>query len=98
MTLFLIACIHEIIGHFYLRVNQYLYPDEKISSPMPIYPSDYAKERGKESGEVVEDNLFGNYQNFLRVHTKSICPNCKMILNRDKIRGRMTYYCKNCQR
>ena len=29
---------------------------------MPIYPSDYAKERGKESGEVVEENLFGNYQ------------------------------------
>jgi len=43
-------------------------------------------------------NVKGNYQNFLQVHTKSICPNCKMILNRDKIRGRMTYYCKNCQR
>ena len=62
LTIFLIACIHEIIGHFYLRVNQYLYPDEKISSPMPNYPSDYAEERGKESGEVIEENLFGNYQ------------------------------------
>ena len=40
----------------------------------------------------------GNYQNFLQVHTKSICPNCKMPLNRVKIGGRMTYYCDNCQR
>ena len=40
----------------------------------------------------------GNYQNFLQVHTKSICPNCKSILNRVKIGGRMTYYCINCQR
>ena len=40
----------------------------------------------------------GNYQNFLQVHTKNICPNCKSILNRVKIGGRMTYYCINCQR
>lgn len=57
----------------------------------------------KEKGTTIKSytsslNVFGNYQNFLQVHTKSICPNCKMILNRDKIRGRMTYYCKNCQR
>lgn len=40
----------------------------------------------------------GNYQNFLQVHTKNICPNCKIALNRVKIKGRMTYYCKECQR
>ncbi len=40
----------------------------------------------------------GNYQNFLQVHTKSICPNCQKALNRVKIGGRMTYYCDECQR
>ena len=40
----------------------------------------------------------GEYQAFLQVHTKNICPNCKMTLNRVKIDRRMTYYCKNCQR
>ncbi len=40
----------------------------------------------------------GNYQNFLNVHTKSICPHCKNTLIRDKINGRTTYYCKYCQR
>ena len=40
----------------------------------------------------------GNYQNFLNVHTKNICPHCKTALIRVKINGRTTYYCKNCQR
>lgn len=40
----------------------------------------------------------GSYQEFLQVHTKMLCPNCKMTLNRVKINGRMTYYCANCQR
>ena len=40
----------------------------------------------------------GNYQNFLNVHTKNICPHCKNALNRVKINGRTTYYCNNCQR
>ena len=43
-------------------------------------------------------NVKGNYQNFLNVHTKSECPHCKSILFRDKINGRTTYYCNNCQR
>ena len=40
----------------------------------------------------------GSYQEFLKVHTKNVCPNCKMPLNRVKIEGRMTYYCNRCQR
>ena len=40
----------------------------------------------------------GNYQNFLNVHTKNICPHCKNALVRVKINGRTTYYCKTCQR
>lgn len=42
--------------------------------------------------------VIGGYQDFLQVHTKMLCPNCKMTLNRVKINGRMTYYCKKCQR
>ncbi len=40
----------------------------------------------------------GQFQNFLNVHTKKECPHCKNILNRVKINGRTTYFCKNCQR
>ena len=40
----------------------------------------------------------GNYQNFLKVHTKNDCPHCKKTLVRVKINGRTTYFCKNCQR
>lgn len=40
----------------------------------------------------------GEYQNFLLVHTKTHCPNCGNQLDKIKIGGRSTYYCKNCQR
>ena len=60
LTVFLICCIHEIIGHLYLRINNYL-EDKQINSPQPLYPSDYAKTRKKESGEYIEEMLFGNY-------------------------------------
>ena len=62
LTVFLITCIHEIIGHLFLRIFNYLSENEKLNSPMPLYPSDYAKLRGKESGEKIEELLFGNYK------------------------------------
>ena len=62
LTVFLITCIHEIIGHLFLRIFNYLSENEKLNSPMPLYPSDYAKFRGKESGEKIEELLFGNYK------------------------------------
>ena len=40
----------------------------------------------------------GNYQNFLCVHTKTVCPNCKATLGKTKINGRTSYYCPNCQK
>ena len=40
----------------------------------------------------------GQYQQFLQVHTKKICSICKNVLNCDKINGRTTYYCENCER
>ncbi len=39
----------------------------------------------------------GEYQDFLLVHTKEICPKCNRKLDKIKIGGRSTYYCKNCQ-
>lgn len=39
----------------------------------------------------------GEYQKFLAVHTKTICPCCNSKLICDKIKGRTTYYCSMCQ-
>ena len=39
----------------------------------------------------------GSYQEKLKVHTKKVCPVCKSIIEKSKIGGRSTYYCKNCQ-
>ena len=63
LAVFLIACIHEIIGHLYLRIHNYLYHGKNIIlSPKPSkLMTDYAKIRGKESGEFIEEQLFGNY-------------------------------------
>ena len=60
LIIFLTACIHEIIGHLFLRIYNYLNKDKKQSSPMPKNPSNYAKKRQKESGEYIEEMLFGN--------------------------------------
>lgn len=39
----------------------------------------------------------GSYQNYLLVHTKTVCPNCHNQINISKINGRSTYYCNRCQ-
>lgn len=40
----------------------------------------------------------GHYQDYLKVHTKTICPNCKTKISKIRIGGRGTYYCPNCQK
>ncbi len=42
----------------------------------------------------------GNYQNYLLVHMKEneTCKICKTKIVKEKIDGRSTYYCKNCQK
>ena len=40
----------------------------------------------------------GNFQNFLNVHTKKICPICNNKLTKDNVNGRSTYYCTMCER
>ena len=42
----------------------------------------------------------GTYQNYLKVHTKAKqpCPTCGTIIEKTRVGGRGTYYCKNCQK
>lgn len=40
----------------------------------------------------------GEFQQFLNVHTKTICPICNSKLIKDKTNGRGTYYCERCQK
>ena len=62
LAVFLVSCIHEIAGHLSLRVHNYIFKKDQGESPKPKYPSSYARKRKKESGECIEENLFGNYQ------------------------------------
>ena len=39
----------------------------------------------------------GNYQNKLNVHMQHICKICNSKIEKVKINGRSTYYCKKCQ-
>ena len=52
--------LHEIIGHLNIRFQFYLSKDKRYTSPKPPKPSKAAKLRkGKESGEYIEQLLFG---------------------------------------
>ena len=44
--------------------------------------------------------VIGNYQNYLKVHTKEgyVCEVCKEKIKKIKIGGRSTYYCSKCQK
>ena len=41
--------------------------------------------------------VYGEYQNFLCVHTKEFCK-CGNKISKEKIGGRSTYYCAKCQK
>ncbi|MBR4230912.1 MAG: DNA-formamidopyrimidine glycosylase [Bacilli bacterium] len=41
--------------------------------------------------------VYGEYQNFLCVHTKDFCK-CGEKIKKEKIGGRSTYYCPKCQK
>ena len=40
----------------------------------------------------------GQFQKFLSVHTKDICPGCGCKISKIRVSGRGTYYCKECQK
>lgn len=42
--------------------------------------------------------VFGEYQSFLLVHTKTTCPYCKGAITKTRVGGRGTYYCEKCQK
>lgn len=42
--------------------------------------------------------VYGEYQQFLQVHTKEICPICGNKITKGKVSGRGTYYCTRCQK
>ncbi len=47
-----------------------------------------------------EEGVSGKFQNELLVHSKKgdNCQRCKCIIEKTKVNGRGTYYCKNCQK
>lgn len=59
----------------------------------------------KEGGTTIKSytsslGVYGNYQNYLKVHTKENkeCSICHSMIKRIKVGGRSTYYCENCQK
>ena len=62
LAIFLISCFHEIAGNLSLRVYNYIFKKDKEESPIPKYQSSYARKSKKDSGERIEESLFGDYQ------------------------------------
>ena len=59
--------LHEIIGHINIRFQFYL--DKRYSSHKPEKPSKFAETRkGKESGEFVEELLFGAFEDEIELN------------------------------
>ena len=44
------------------------------------------------------EGVHGGFQSELLVHNRIFCPNCKTKLEKVRIGGRGTYYCKSCQK
>lgn len=44
------------------------------------------------------NNKAGNNQNFLRAYKQDFCKRCDMLMEKEKIKSRMTYYCRCCQK
>ena len=90
---------------FKAKINP-LRPSNKISlndlENIIKYTKEILSEAIKNKGTTIRSytsslGVEGNYQNFLNVHTKTICPLCKNKLLKIKIGGRSTYYCNKCQ-
>lgn len=45
-----------------------------------------------------ELNVTGEYQDFLKVHTRKECKKCNTKIEKIRVNGRGTYYCPNCQK
>lgn len=90
----------------------HVYPGKKTSSlskkqitSIVQYTKEVLTKAVEEGGTKIRtytsmDGEPGHYQNYLNVHTKSgsPCPNCGTLIEKIKIGGRGTYYCKKCQK
>lgn len=57
----------------------------------------------KNNGTTISDyrtgiGAKGNNQNFLKVYKQQHCKRCNIELTKEKIKGRMSYYCGGCQK
>ena len=64
--------------------------------------SDILKDSIEQGGTTIHsfsaNGIDGLFQVQLQVHGKKICPICKGEITKEQVRGRGTYYCKNCQK
>lgn len=44
------------------------------------------------------NGITGLFQVQLQVHMQKVCPVCKGVVTKEMVRGRGTYYCKECQK
>ena len=44
------------------------------------------------------EGVHGRFQQNLNVHNQKVCKKCKLPVFVDRIAGRSTYYCTNCQK
>ncbi len=70
-----------------------------------VASSSIIKKAIEEGGSTIKSytsslGVIGNYQNYLRVHGKENekCVNCDEKIIKEKLDGRSSYYCKNCQK
>ncbi len=46
---------------------------------------------------IKPDKTSGSYQNVARVYQKKNCPKCHQTLKKEKVGGRSSFFCSNCQ-
>ena len=56
------------------------------------------KEGGTSIHSFANDGETGNFQKYLKVHTRNKCLTCGGNIIKEKVKGRGTYYCKICQK
>ena len=66
LTVNIIINIHEINGNLNLRIQNFLYK-KKYTSPKTLKGTQYAQNRNKESGEYIEEQLFGRVLEILTI-------------------------------
>ena len=90
---------------FEMRLNPHT-PGSKLSKRRVVELIEVSKEileRSIQAGGTTIHSfsnvgISGDYQQELKVHGKKSCPVCGGEIHKEKVKGRGTYYCKQCQR